>query len=178
MGAMSSVSQASAILIGKQLGAGDFETAYGYSKKLMWYGLAGSVSLSLLLIGLGQFYVQIFQVANAVRSTAYQLILVFAIFAPVKVLNMILGSGIIRSGGQTKLIMFIDLIGIWLFGVPLGLLTAFVVGFPITLVYTFLNTEECIRLAMAFCVPQEEMDGSVGTILNSRRGQSWKEKLF
>ncbi len=152
IGAMSGVSQAAAILIGKQLGAGDFETAYGYSKKLMWYGLVGSVSLSFLLIGLGQFYVQIFQVADTVRSTAYQLILVFAIFAPVKVLNMILGSGIIRSGGQTKFVMFIDLIGTWLIGVPLGLVTAFVFRFPIPLVYAFLSTEECIRLAMAFCV--------------------------
>ena len=46
----------------------------------------------------------------------------------------------------------IDLTGTWLFGVPLGLVTAFVFGFPIPLVYAFLSTEECIRLAMAFCV--------------------------
>ena len=152
IGALSGISQAAAILIGKQLGAGEFETAYSDSKKLMWYGFVGSVSLSLLLIGLGQFYVQIFQVENTVRTTAYQLLVVFSIFAPVKVLNMILGGGIIRSGGQTKLVMVIDLIGTWGFGVPIGLLTAFAFGLPITWVYAFLSTEECIRLVMAFCV--------------------------
>ena len=152
IGALSGISQAAAILIGKQLGAGEFETAYHCSKKLMWYGLVGSVCLSSLLIGLGPFYVRIFQVGSTVRATAYRLLVVFSIFAPVKVLNMILGSGIIRSGGRTKFVMVIDLIGTWVFGVPLGLLTAFVFGLPITWVYAFLSTEECIRLAMAFYV--------------------------
>ena len=36
---------------------------------------------------------------------------------------MILGGGIIRSGGRTKYIMMIDMLGTWLIGVPLALLT-------------------------------------------------------
>lgn len=42
------------------------------------------------------------------------------ILAPLKVQNMILGGGIIRSGGKTNYVMVIDLIGIWVFGVPAG----------------------------------------------------------
>lgn len=41
---------------------------------------------------------------------------------------MILGGGVLRSGGQTKYVMVIDAVGTWCFGVPLGLLTAFVLG--------------------------------------------------
>ena len=37
------------------------------------------------------------------------LLIVFALYAPIKVENMILGGGIIRSGGNTKIIMVIDL---------------------------------------------------------------------
>lgn len=36
---------------------------------------------------------------------------------------MILGGGIIRSGGRTKYIMMIEMLGTWLIGVPLALLT-------------------------------------------------------
>ena len=54
---------------------------------------------------------------------AYQLLVVFAIVSPVKVQNMILGGGIIRSGGKTQYVMWVDLIGTWIFGVPLGLLS-------------------------------------------------------
>lgn len=152
IGALSGVSQAAGILIGKRLGAGSFEEAYALSKKLMWYGLTGSVCLSAVLVLLGRRYVQIFRVEDSVRTAAYQLLVVFAAFGPVKVQNMILGGGIIRSGGQTKLTMYMDLIGTWLFGVPLGLLSAFVLGLPIAWVYTLISLEECVRLLMAVWV--------------------------
>ena len=32
---------------------------------------------------------------------------------------MILGGGIIRSGGRTKYVMFIDMVGTWCFGISL-----------------------------------------------------------
>lgn len=154
VGALSGVSQAAAILIGKRLGAEAFEEAYGYSKKFMWYGLVGSLCLSVLAVLLGQLYVQIFRVEESVRAIAYQLMVVFSFFGPVKVQNMILG-GIIRSGGRTKFVMYIDLIGTWLIGVPLGLLSAFVLGLPIAWVYAILSLEECVRLLMAFFVFRE-----------------------
>ena len=72
-----------------------------------------------------------------------------ALIAPVKVLNMILGSGILRSGGKTQYVMYIDIIGTWLFGVPLGLLAAFVLRLPIAGVYLMLSLEECVRLAIS-----------------------------
>lgn len=39
---------------------------------------------------------------------------------------MILGGGIIRSGGNTKIIMIIDIVGTWCIGIPLCLLAAYV----------------------------------------------------
>lgn len=73
----------------------------------------------------------------------------YALIAPFKVLNMILGGGIIRSGGRTKYVMYIDIVGTWIFGVPLGFLAAFVLKLPIPYVYFILSLEECIRLAIS-----------------------------
>lgn len=64
---------------------------------------------------------------------------------PVKVQNMILGGGIIRSGGRTKYIMIIDILGTWLIGVPLALLTGLVWKLPIVWVYFILSQEELVR---------------------------------
>ena len=65
---------------------------------------------------------------------------------------MILGGGIIRSGGKTNYIMWIDIIGTWGFGVPLGLLSAFLWKLPITYVYFVLSMEECVRLGISFVI--------------------------
>lgn len=152
IGALSGVSQAAGIMIGKSLGADKFEKAYQDAKKLMWYGLAGSLILSAALILFNRYYVMIFQVEEQVRLTARKILFVFALISPVKVQNMILGGGIIRSGGKTKYVMAIDLIGTWIFGAPLGVLSAFVWNMPIPVVYFILSLEECVRLGISFAV--------------------------
>ena len=152
MGALTGITQAAGIMIGKSLGAGKFEKAYEDSKKFMLYGLCGSLFLSLFLIIFSRYYVTIFRVENDVRLSARRLLYVFAVVSPVKIQNMILGGGIVRSGGKTKYIMFIDLIGTWIFGVPLGLLSAFVWRLPIEQVYFMLSLEECVRLGITLVV--------------------------
>lgn len=152
VGALQGVSQAAGILMGKRLGAGEYERAYNESKKLMWYGLAASVFLSGILIGTRGFYVQLYQVETDVQRTSAGLLFMFALLAPVKVANMILGGGIIRSGGNTTYTMVIDIIGTWLVGVPLGLVTAFVFHLPVVWVYFILSQEEVVRLLISFVV--------------------------
>lgn len=152
IGALSGVSQAAGILIGKRLGAQEYDQAYQESKKLMWYGLIGSLLLSLLLIALRRPYVLLYKVEPEVQTVSAGLLLAFAFLAPVKVANMILGGGIIRSGGKTTYIMIIDMIGTWLIGAPLGLLTAFVFHLPVVWVYFILSQEELVRLFISFLV--------------------------
>ena len=80
------------------------------------------------------------------------LLIVFALYAPVKVENMILGGGIIRSGGNTRIIMIIDIVGTWCIGIPLCLLAAYVFKWGIGGVYTSLTTEELFRLAVSLII--------------------------
>lgn len=149
IGALSGVSQAAGIMIGKQLGNQDDAGAYRDSKRFMVCGVIGSVILSAALILLAPAYVGIYQVEPQVRELTRRILVAFAVISPVKVQNMILGGGIIRSGGKTKYIMCVDFIGTWLFGVPLGLLAAFVCKLPIPLVYFILSLEEVVRLIIS-----------------------------
>lgn len=152
IGLLSGVSQAAGIMIGKHLGKGDEETAYRDSGKLMGCGFAGSVVLSLLLLWLGRHYVLLYNVETSVQNMAYLILVAFAIISPIKVQNMILGGGIIRSGGMTRYVMWIDMIGTWIFGVPLGFLAAFVWKLPIHQVYFILSLEEVIRFLISVAV--------------------------
>ncbi|MDD7653081.1 MAG: MATE family efflux transporter [Candidatus Faecousia sp.] len=152
IGALCGLSQAAGILVGKILGGRDFEGAYGASRRLMWYGLWGSAALSLLLLVCKPAYLSIYRVEPEVKRLTGQILTAYALIAPFKVQNMILGGGILRSGGRTRAVMWIDLIGTWVFGVPLGLLAAFVWKLTVPYVYFLLSLEECVRFAISLAV--------------------------
>ena len=152
IGALCGLSQAAGVIIGKRLGRGETEDAYWAAKSLLIYGLAGALMLSAAVMLLSGVYVKLYQVEETVKATARQLLLAYALVVPFKVLNMILGGGILRSGGQTKYVMFIDGIGTWCCGVPLGLLSAFVLRLPVAWVYFLLSLEECLRFGFSMAV--------------------------
>lgn len=152
IGALCGLSQAASVIIGKKLGVGDYEEAYQASRKLLYYGFAGSAILSVVILVISPYYVNIFQVEDHVKMLTKQILLAYALVAPFKVENMILGGGILRSGGKTNYVMAIDLIGTWGVGVPLGLLAAFTLKFSIPYVYFILSLEECIRFMISYVV--------------------------
>ena len=149
IGALSGIAQAAGILVGKRLGEGQYDQAYQESKKLCVYGFIGSILFSVTIMALKTPYVHLFNVADDVRAIGLALLTAFAVLMPIKVLNMILGGGIIRSGGRTKYIMMIDMLGTWLIGVPIALVTGLVFKFPIVWVYFMLSQEEVVRFIIS-----------------------------
>lgn len=152
IGALCGLSQAASVIVGKRLGSEDYENAYRACKKLIVYGAVGSVALSAVVLLTSGLYVRIYRVAPDVKILTRQILAAYAIIAPFKVLNMILGGGILRSGGRTKYVMFIDTVGTWFFGVPLGLVSAFVLKLPVPWVYFILSLEECVRFSVSLVV--------------------------
>lgn len=152
IGALCGLSQAASVIVGKRLGRGDYDGAYAEGKRLMLYGAVGSVLLSVLVAVTSGLYVRIYAVEGEVRALTCRILYAYALIAPFKVLNMILGGGIIRAGGKTKYVMAIDLIGTWVIGVPLGYISAFVLKLEIPYVYFILSLEECVRFAISVFV--------------------------
>ena len=152
IGALCGLSQAAGVIVGKRLGGEDYDGAYRAAKRLMVYGAVGASVLCAVVLLTSGVYVEIYQVSRTVKRLTRQILFVYALAAPFKVLNMILGGGILRSGGRTAYVMGIDMLGTWGFGVPLGLLGAFVWRLPIASVYLLLSLEECIRFAISMAV--------------------------
>ena len=111
-----------------------------------------AVLVSAILILMARFYTGLYRVDYNVKELGQMLLIVFALYAPVKVENMILGGGIIRSGGNTKIIMIIDTIGTWCIGIPLCMFAAYVLHWKIVGVYTLLTTEEIFRLIVSLVI--------------------------
>ncbi len=152
IGALCGLSQAAGVIVGKRLGGEDYDGAYRAAKRLMVYGAVGASVLCAVVLLTSGAYVEIYQVSRTVKRLTRQILFVYALAAPFKVLNMILGGGILRSGRRTAYVMGIDMLGTWGFGVPLGLLGAFVWRLPIASVYLLLSLEERIRFAISMAV--------------------------
>ena len=131
---------------------------------LIFSVVIGAVTVSALLILLAGVYTGLYRVDDSVKELGKTLLIVFALYAPVKVENMILGGGIIRSGGNTKIIMIIDIVGTWCIGIPLCLLAAYVFKWGIVGVYTLLTTEELFRLAVSLIVFNNRSKNSLTSI--------------
>lgn len=151
-GALCGLSQAAGVIVGKRLGSGDRDGAYGAARSILFLGVIFSLPLCVLIAVLRGAYSGIYQVDDRVRELTCQILLVYAFVAPFKVQNMILGGGILRSGGATKYVMVIDIVGTWAFGVPLGLLSSSVLRLSVAYVYLFISLEECVRFAVSLVV--------------------------
>lgn len=152
IGALSGLSAGAGVMVGKRLGKKEYEEAYTEAKKIMYAGIIGAVLAAAVLILLAEDYTGLYRVDYNVKELGKILLVVFALYAPVKVENMILGGGIIRSGGNTRIIMIIDIVGTWCIGIPLCLLAAYVFKWGIVGVYTLLTTEELFRIVISLVV--------------------------
>lgn len=124
VGALSGLSAAAGVMVGKRLGRKEYDEAYRESGRIMKAGLLGAALISALLILLAGAYTDLYRVDREVKAIGKALLIVFALYAPAKVENMILGGGIIRSGGRTGAIILIDTVGTWCLGIPLCLFAA------------------------------------------------------
>jgi Na+-driven multidrug efflux pump len=72
-------------------------------------------------------------------------ITVIACFLWLRVSNLIYYVGIFRSGGDTRFAFIVDVGTIWLVGVPMASLAAFVLDLPVHLVYLFVMSDEITK---------------------------------
>lgn len=158
VGLFTGVSTAASIVAGNYLGKEQNEEAYAVSRKFIKVGILGSLCLGALLAAFAGIYVQLFNVSQDIGVSAYiktttvKIMYVFAAVLFIKVSNMILSGGILRSGGKTKYTLILDTFGTWVIGVPMGFVSAFIWKLPIYWVYFLISTEEAVRLILGIYI--------------------------
>lgn len=139
------VSGAAGIMLGNCLGAGDKEKARQYAGNFIFIGITGAFAVGVGIIALSPFYLNVFHVAVEIKESARAVIIIFSAILFIKVLNMVIGSGILRSGGKTKITMALDIAGGYFIGLPMGLL-GITLGLRLAWVYLMLSSEELVRM--------------------------------
>lgn len=149
IGALCGVSSAAGIIVGNSLGADDEEKAWSQAVSFVRLTVAAGIIIALAVCALSPLYVRLFNVAPDTRAITVRILIAFALVFTAKVFNMVVGGGVLQAGGQTKFMTAVNIIGTWGFGVPLGIVTAYVLKLPIWWVYFILSLEEYVRLAIS-----------------------------
>ena len=152
IGMFSGVSTAATVMTGKRLGRDEKDEAYSVAKYLAKLAAIGAIIVSFVLVAISNWYVGLYEVEPEVAETTKRIIFVLAVYLIVKISNMVIAGGVLRSGAKTKYTLYIDLMGTWIFGVPLGLLAAFVWKLPVEYVYAVLSFEEVVRLIVGLII--------------------------
>ncbi len=149
IGALCGLSSASGIIVGNSLGANDRNKAYSqaidFVKLTVWAGLL----IGIIVCAISPLYVKLFNLAPETKMITVKILVAFALVFTAKVFNMVVGGGVLQSGGQTKFMTLINIIGPWAFGVPMGFFAAYCLRLSIWWVYLLLSLEEYVRLIIS-----------------------------
>lgn len=149
IGALCGVSASAGIITGNSLGADDMEKAWEQALDFVRLTVIAGVGIGLFVCALSPLYVKLFNVAPETRKITVKILIAFAAVFTAKVFNMVVGGGVLQSGGQTKFMTAVNIIGTWVFGVPLGFVSAYVLKLPIWWVYFILSLEEYVRFGIS-----------------------------
>jgi putative MATE family efflux protein len=137
---------ACSVMIGNELGRNNRDLAYSYGIKFIKLTVAASLVIGLMLYLSRNPIINFYDFKESTNYMLEMSLIVFSLFMLPKMLTYIIIVGILRSGGDTKYCMFLDLFFIWFVGVPLSFISVLVMNWPIHLVLVASFTEEILKV--------------------------------
>ena len=140
------LANSTAIMIGNKIGAKKEKLGIVYAKRFSIIApLAGAI------MGMGLFLaspliLSFFNLEAKAYNDTRGILIVMSIYMAIKVFNTTMIVGILRSGGDTKFALFLEVGSVWLVGVPLAFLGALVWRLPIYYVVAIVSLEEILKI--------------------------------
>ena len=143
------MSSAASIMLGKALGEKKPEQARSDAASLLKTTLICSMISGVILVAITPIVPHIAKVSETAASYIHVMMLMSAVYQMGQLVNTLVIAAILRCGGDSKYGMALDIITMWGWAVPVGLLTAFVFKFPPLVVYAFMCTDEFVKMPFA-----------------------------
>lgn len=138
------------VIVGKEIGKGNNEKGYLYGKQIIKLGCIIGVLLAIVLAISSNSLLSVFNVSEQVSIWAKNIIYVIAIVMVIRVFNIIVVVGVLRGGGDAKASLIIEASTMWLIGVPLTFVGAFIFNLPIYMIYALSTVEELVKMVICF----------------------------
>ncbi len=139
------VSQAGAIVTGQTLGLGDKKKTMQQGWMFLGLGFALGTISAIFIMAISHPIISAYNVSEETVKIAGQLMAAISVIIIFRATNSIMTKGVLRGGGDTKMLMLADNIFLWVLSIPLGILAGFVVHWPAFWIYIALKADDIVK---------------------------------
>ena len=138
-------SQAGAIVTGYTLGEGDKDKAREQGYAFLGIGiLFGAIGVGIIML-IAEPMITAYNLSTQTQEIARELMRAISLIVLFQATNSIMTKGVLRGGGDTKILMVADNIFLWVASIPLGILAGLVLHLPAFWIYFFLKVDQVLK---------------------------------
>ena len=126
------------------------EYAKQMSETLLFFSIIFGVVLGLIFFVLRIPMVDFYNLAPQTKKLAMNFMAITSFLVLTDSISVIAINGILRGGGDTKFVMWLDILAIWLVSLPLSILFAFVLRAPLELIFFALRADVVVKVIVCF----------------------------
>lgn len=142
------LSSATAVILGNELGANKIKDAERHSKSFFVLQFMLTIVMGMVCLLIRTPLINLFSVPDNIAADITKCLTVFVCYLPFRMFNLINIVGVLRSGGDTKASLLLDITGVWCVGIPFAFLGGIVLGLPIYYVYAMITIEEVYKFIL------------------------------
>lgn len=139
------VCQAGAIVTGQTLGEGEREKALNQGYGFLGFGIALGLVSAVFIMLVSDPIIRYYQVSDVTAHMAAQLMEAISLIVVFQATNSIMTKGVLRGGGDTKMLMLADNIFLWVLSIPLGIVAGFVLKLSPFWIYIGLKFDQIAK---------------------------------
>lgn len=144
------LANAGAILLGKAIGEGRMESVKADASRFCRITFASGIVGGLLIFLLRPVFMNLADLSDAARGYLSGMLYINMYYVLGQAMNTTIICGIFRSGGDSRWGFVCDVIDMWLFSVPLGFFSAFVLRLPPLTVYFLICLDEFVKMPFIY----------------------------
>lgn len=141
------IGSACGVMIGNAVGEEDTERAMTYSKEFIKLTVIFSIIIAGLLYWSRPLVLMMYDTLSlTTQSMLMATLAVIAVYQIPKMFTFTMIVGVLRGGGDTKFCLILDMLSVWLIGVPLGFVSVLIWHWPVQWVVAAVYFEEIIKV--------------------------------
>ena len=143
------IASAASIMLGKQIGENKLDRAKKDASSIVRVAIFSGIISGFVLLIISPFIPGLVDITEVAAGYLKIMLLINIAYQMGQIINTVLIASIFRCGGNSKYGMILDIITMWFFAVPLGLISAFVLKLPPLIVYVLMCTDEFAKMPFA-----------------------------